>query len=161
MRHIRKYNEKVNGYYNAKTRVNDSILDNFYNCYKNIFKVDDQYYNEYGDKDSSELLDEIGELTLKYDLDKSDVLFVLNNYDCSFDVDHLLSIVADEWVDESDNTRQQISGTKQQNLFTYQDLLNAFTEGVSIGSEHGEDGKNGVSDDFNEWFDKNYKNKKN
>lgn len=77
MRHIRKYNEKVNGYYNAKTRVNDSILDNFYNCYKNIFKVDDQYYNEYGDKDSSELLDEIGELTLKYDLDKSDVLFTI------------------------------------------------------------------------------------
>lgn len=46
-----------------------------------------------------DLYDSLGELCLKYDLTKEDVKFVLDNYDCEFDVDKLLQSTYDSWID--------------------------------------------------------------
>jgi hypothetical protein len=36
--------------------------------------------------------------------------------------------------------------------FTKEDLQCAFSAGVQIGVDYGEDGENSVQDDFNKWF---------
>ena len=38
--------------------------------------------------------------------------------------------------------------------FTKIDLQRAFSAGVQIGADYGEDGENSVYEDFNKWFDR-------
>ena len=42
--------------------------------------------------------------------------------------------------------------TENKKTFIKDDLLNAFSEGVQIGADHGEDGEKSVYTDFNKWF---------
>jgi hypothetical protein len=78
MKHIRKFNEN-----------NQDKLINFYEEYKKLCKEEDL--------GNHELWVEIGQLTLKYDLSKDDVLYILNNFNCKFDVFGFLKQTLEDW----------------------------------------------------------------
>lgn len=44
-----------------------------------------------------ELWSEIGQLILKYNLTKDDVLYILNNFNCNFDVNEFLRDIYENW----------------------------------------------------------------
>ena len=71
-------------------KVNENtIFDNFYQEYKDLFEVED--YDNY------EVLTEVGQLTLKYNLSKENVKEILSNYDTSFDTHNFLQSTYDDW----------------------------------------------------------------
>jgi acid phosphatase class B len=83
MKHIRKFNES-----------NQDKLSKFHKEYEELCKDEDL--------GNHELWTEIGQLTLKYDLTKDDVLFVLNNFNCKFDVNGFLKQTWSDWDDNLD-----------------------------------------------------------
>jgi len=48
-----------------------------------------------------------------------------------------------------------IEGAKEQaeRMYSEEDLRRAFSVGVQIGADYGEDGENSIYDDFNKWFE--------
>lgn len=80
MEHTRKSNEN-----------NQDKLSKFHKEYEELYKDEDL--------GNYELWTEIGQLTLKYDLTKDDVLFVLNNFNCEFDAMMLLKQTWSDWDD--------------------------------------------------------------
>jgi hypothetical protein len=83
MKHIRKFNED-----------NQDKLSIFHREYEELCSND-----ELG---NHELWTEIGQLTLKYNLTKDDVLYVLNNFNCKFDINKLLKQTWSDWEDNLD-----------------------------------------------------------
>jgi hypothetical protein len=95
MIHIKKFNEN---YTNKESKI-----VNFYNDYINLLKQsDDEDDEEENYLTDNEKLTEVGQLTLKYNLSKEDVKYILDNYDISLDIDKLLQYTYDNWVDEED-----------------------------------------------------------
>lgn len=68
---------------------NSDELIRFYNEYKELCDRDDL--------GNHELWTEIGQLTLKHNLTKDDVLYVLNNFDCNFDIHNFLKQTWEDW----------------------------------------------------------------
>lgn len=93
MKHLKNFNEEI------ENSHKDVRSHDFYVEYKSLFNNED---NEFGDS-NSDLLDEIGDLCNEHEIKRDDIKWILDNYDCSFDVDKLLKIVYDEWVDEENN----------------------------------------------------------
>jgi len=50
-----------------------------------------------------ELLVEIGQLTLEYDLTKDDVSYILNNFNCKFDTYDFLKCIWEDWDNNLDD----------------------------------------------------------
>jgi hypothetical protein len=95
MKHLRKFNEGIGN--TQKLKCND-----FYEKYKNIVDFDETNYDQGYEPTKNDLLSEIGDLCNEMDMTRSDVKWVLDNHDCSFDVDGLLQITYDEWMDENE-----------------------------------------------------------
>lgn len=83
MKHVRKFNES-----------NKENLSKFYKEYKKLCRDEDL--------SNYELWTEIGQLTLKYDLTKDDVLYILNNFNCDFDIYKSLQQTLEYWDDDLD-----------------------------------------------------------
>jgi len=92
MKHLRKFNEGIG---NTQDKC-----DKFYQKYKSLLAYDED--DEELGHSSVDLLSEIGDLCNELDMSQSDVKWVLDNHDCSFDFDGLLQITYDEWMDENE-----------------------------------------------------------
>lgn len=82
----------------TENKFNESVdnLSSFYNEYKELCDHDDL--------GNHELWMEIGQLTLKHGLSKEDVKNILDNYDCSFDINRFLLSTYNSW--ETDLTAE-------------------------------------------------------
>ena len=94
MKHLKKFNEEIGN--PQEVKCND-----FYEKYKSIVDFNEDDYEQGEEPSKRDLLDEIGDLCNEMDMSQSDVKWVLDNLDCSFDVDGLLQIIYDNWVDEN------------------------------------------------------------
>jgi hypothetical protein len=56
-------------------------------------------------------------------------------------------------VDDSD---KKLNISDVSSSFTKDDLQRAFSAGVQLGADYGEDGENSVYEDFNKWFDSKF-----
>lgn len=108
MRHIRKFNES-----------NQDKLSKFHKEYEELCKDEDL--------GNHELWTEIGQLTLKYDLTKDDVLFILNNFNCKFDVNGFLKQTWSDWDDNLEDVRRS---------FNEMDMEKSFKEGYNLALHH-------------------------
>jgi hypothetical protein len=99
MKYLKRFNEEIG---NPKLMK----CNNFYKKYKNIvdFKEDD--YEQGEEPTKTDLLSEIGDLCNELDMSKANVKWVLDNYDCSFDIDSLLKITHDEWVNDEELSKE-------------------------------------------------------
>ncbi len=91
MRHLKKFNEEIGNPKEIK------YLD-FYEKYKSIVDFNEDEYDQGDEPSNVDLLSEIGDLCNELDMSQSDIKWVLDNYDCSFDHDSLLQIIHDETV---------------------------------------------------------------
>jgi hypothetical protein len=64
-------------------------LSNFYSEYRELCNIEDF--------DNIDLWTEIGQLTLKYKLTKSEVKHVLENFNCRFDINRFLEQTLKDW----------------------------------------------------------------
>ena len=124
MKHLKKFNEEIGDPREVK-------LEDFYQQYKNIVDFNEDDFGQGEEPSRVDLLSEIGDLCNELDMSKSDVKWVLDNYDCSFDIDGLLQITHDDWVDEGGNDDE---------VFTLQDIRDAVTMAFRWGKglEYGE-----------------------
>jgi hypothetical protein len=124
MKHLKKFNEEIGNPREVK-------LEDFYQQYKNIVDFNEDDFEQGEEPSRVDLLSEIGDLCNELDMSKSDVKWVLDNYDCSFDIDGLLQITHDEWVDEGGNDDE---------VFTLQDIRDTVTMAFRWGKglEYGE-----------------------
>lgn len=100
MKHLKKFNENIDD--SKYTTWNEhSKCVKFYNKYKSIVDFDESGYEQGDGPTNGDLLSEIGDLCNKLNMTKEDVKFVLDNFNCSFDIDRLLQSTYNEWV-ESD-----------------------------------------------------------
>ncbi len=117
MKYLKRFNENLK---------NSPILDEFYKEYKDLFKVSDEEENEYS---NIELLDLIGDLTINYNLEKSDVEYVLNYFNTSFDINKLLKITLDEWDEKEkrwDDIYKEFKSTdKEESITNFLKFLDA------------------------------------
>lgn len=95
MKHLKRFNEEIGDPRYIK-------CNNFYREYKNIVDFDESVPSRI------DLLDEIGDLCNEFKMSKEDVKFVLDNFDCSFDIDGLLQSTYNEWVDEQGNDNDSL-----------------------------------------------------
>ena len=91
MKHLKKFNEEIGNPKEIK------YLD-FYQKYKNIVDYDYDEDEEDNLPSRIDLLSEIGDLCNELDMSQSDIKWVLDNYDCTFDYDRLLKIIHDETI---------------------------------------------------------------
>ena len=89
MKHLKKFNEEIGNPKEIK------YLD-FYQKYKNIVDYDEDEEDNLPSR--IDLLSEIGDLCNELDMSQSDIKWVLDNYDCTFDYDRLLKIIHDETI---------------------------------------------------------------
>ena len=108
MKHLKKFNEEVGDPREVK-------LEDFYQQYKNIVDFNEDDFGQGEEPSNVDLLSEIGDLCNDLDMSKSDVKWVLDNYDCSFDIDGLLQITHDEWIDEGGTVDIESINDKIQN----------------------------------------------
>lgn len=88
MKHLKRFNEHVSNH-----------IDEFYGKYKDLLDFSEEDFDQGEEPSHIDLYDSLGELCLKYHLTREDAQFVIDNYDCSFDVDKLLQSTIDYWID--------------------------------------------------------------
>ncbi len=95
MKHLKKFNEDNSNPLWVK-------CNRFYQGYKNTVDFDQNDYEEGDEPSNRDLLSELGDLCNDLEMSKDDVKYVLDNFNCSFDIMRLLKIIYDEWVDENE-----------------------------------------------------------
>lgn len=74
-------------------------FDEFYGKYKDLIDFSEEDFDQGEEPSNIDLYSELGELCLRYDFSKEDAQYILDTYDCSFDVDSMLQSTIDNWVD--------------------------------------------------------------
>jgi hypothetical protein len=82
----------------------ESNIDLFYNEYKSLVDFNENDYEEGDEPSNADLLSEISDLTIKYNLSEDDVKNILDNMDISFDINNLLKIIYEDYFDEEESS---------------------------------------------------------
>jgi len=139
MKFLKKFNEEIGDPRFIKCQL-------FYQKYKNI--VDFDFDEDEQDEPSTiDLLSEIGDLCNQMKMERDDVKFVLDNFDCKFDIYRLLQITYDNWVDENEIDPSLIELAKQ--------ILDASKLDVDAIEESDPEFIPYIADMIKSWHDKN------
>lgn len=140
MKFLKKFNEEMGDPRFIKCQ-------SFYQKYKNIVDFDEDEYEQGDEPSTTDLLSDIGDLCNQMKMERDDVKFVLDNFDCKFDIDRLLQITYDNWVDENEIDPSLIELAKQ--------ILDASKLDVDAIEESDPEFIPYIADMIKSWHDKN------